>query len=43
MRQATMLAYNNSWMMLLLAFVLTAPAILLIRKPRVAAAPVDAH
>ena len=43
MRQATMLAYNNSWMMLLLTFVCTAPAILLIRKPRAAAAPVDAH
>ena len=43
MRQATMLAYNNSWMLLLVAFILTAPAILLIRKPRAAAAPVDAH
>ncbi len=43
MRQATMLAYNNSWMLLLVAFIATAPAILLIRKPRSGAAPVDAH
>ena len=43
MRQATMLAYNNSWMMLLLTFVFTSPAILLLRKPKGKAAAVDAH
>jgi DHA2 family multidrug resistance protein len=34
MRQATMLAYNDSWMLILTAFVCTAPAILLLRRPR---------
>ena len=43
MRQATMLAYNNSWMFILVAFACTAPAILLLRKPRGKAAAVDAH
>jgi DHA2 family multidrug resistance protein len=44
MRQATMLSYNDSWMMILMAFVLTAPAVLLLRKPKgKPAAPVDAH
>jgi DHA2 family multidrug resistance protein len=37
MRQATMLAYNDSWMLILLTFLCTAPAILLLRKPRGAA------
>ncbi|MDB4952293.1 MAG: drug resistance transporter, EmrB/QacA subfamily [Gemmatimonadetes bacterium] len=42
MQQATMLAYNDSWMLILLSFLFTAPAILLLRKPDHAVA-VDAH
>jgi DHA2 family multidrug resistance protein len=42
MQQATMLAYNDSWMLILLSFLFTAPAILLLRKPEHAIA-VDAH
>jgi DHA2 family multidrug resistance protein len=34
MRQATMLAYNDCWMLILTAFLCTAPAILLLRRPR---------
>jgi DHA2 family multidrug resistance protein len=34
MRQAAMLAYNDSWMLILICFLCTAPAILLLRKPR---------
>jgi MFS transporter, DHA2 family, multidrug resistance protein len=34
MRQATMLAYNDSWMLILTAFACTAPAISLLRRPR---------
>jgi DHA2 family multidrug resistance protein len=33
-RQASMLAYNDAWMMILLSFLITAPAILLLGKPR---------
>ncbi len=43
MRQASILAYNDSWLFILICFVCTTPAILLLRKPRSAAAPVDAH
>jgi DHA2 family multidrug resistance protein len=43
MRQASMLSYNDAWMVLLLTFICVAPAILLLRKPRGRAAPVDAH
>ena len=43
MRQATMLSYNDAWMLILLAFVCTAPAVLLLRKPKGKAAVVDAH
>ncbi len=48
MRQAQMLAYNDSWMLILLSFVATSPAILLLRRPRSmggsrGSAPVDAH
>ncbi|HET6228531.1 MAG TPA: DHA2 family efflux MFS transporter permease subunit [Longimicrobiaceae bacterium] len=43
MQQATMLAYNDSWMLILLSFLATAPAILLLRKPKEGAAAVDAH
>ncbi len=34
MRQATMLSYNDAWRLLLTTFVIVAPAILLLRKPR---------
>lgn len=43
MRQASMVAYNDSWMLILIAFACTAPAILLIRKPSAKAVAVDAH
>ena len=43
MRQASMLSYNDAWMLLLLTFLVVSPAILLLRKPRGARAPVDAH
>jgi MFS transporter, DHA2 family, multidrug resistance protein len=39
--QATMMAYNNCWILILLVFVVTSPAILLLRKPRPGAAPVE--
>ncbi len=38
MRQATMLAFNDAWMLILISFVVTAPAILLLGKPRVGGA-----
>ena len=34
MRQASMLAYNDAWMVILLSFIITAPAIFLLGKPR---------
>ena len=34
MRQASMLSYNDAWMLLLLSFVVVSPAILLLRKTR---------
>ncbi len=43
MRQATMLAYNDAWLLILVAFVFTTPAVLLLRKPRGKPAVVDAH
>jgi DHA2 family multidrug resistance protein len=44
MRQASMLSYNDAWMLLLLTFICVAPAILLLRKPRGrAAVPAEAH
>jgi MFS transporter, DHA2 family, multidrug resistance protein len=44
MRQASMLSYNDAWMLLLLSFVCVAPAIFFLRGTRAAAgAPVDAH
>jgi DHA2 family multidrug resistance protein len=39
MRQASMLAYNDSWMLILITFLCTSPAIFLLRKPRGAPAP----
>jgi DHA2 family multidrug resistance protein len=45
MRQATMLAYNDAWVMILIVFVCCSPAILLLRKPKPQApgVAVDAH
>jgi DHA2 family multidrug resistance protein len=43
MRQAAMLAYNDAWMLILITFACTSPAILLLRKPRGAAPVGDAH
>ena len=42
-KQASMLAYNDCWMLILIAFVVATPAIFLLRKPKGSAAPVDAH
>jgi DHA2 family multidrug resistance protein len=41
--QALMLSYNDTWMLILKSFLLTAPAILVLRKPRGRAAMGDAH
>jgi DHA2 family multidrug resistance protein len=41
--QALMLSYNDTWMLILKSFVLTAPAILVIRKPKGRAAPGEMH
>jgi len=44
MRQASMLSYNDAWMLLLLTFLIVSPAILLLRSHSGSrAAPVDAH
>jgi MFS transporter, DHA2 family, multidrug resistance protein len=43
MRQASMLSYNDAWMLLLITFVCVSPAILLLRRPRGRSGPVDAH
>jgi DHA2 family multidrug resistance protein len=44
MRQASMLSYNDAWMLLLITFICVAPAIFFLRAPRGrAGAPVDAH
>ena len=44
MRQASMLSYNDAWMLLLITFLVVSPAILLLRKPRSSSgAPMDAH
>jgi DHA2 family multidrug resistance protein len=43
-RQAAMLSYNDAWMLLLLSFVIVAPAILFLRRPKGRpAGAVDAH
>jgi DHA2 family multidrug resistance protein len=41
--QALMLSYNDTWMLILKSFAITTPAILVIRRPKGSAAPVDAH
>ena len=43
MRQASMLSYNDAWMLLLLTFVAVSPAIVLLRRPRGGGRAVDAH
>jgi MFS transporter, DHA2 family, multidrug resistance protein len=43
MRQASMLSYNDAWMLLLITFIAVSPAIVLLRKPRGRAVAVDAH
>ena len=44
MRQATMLAYNDCWIFILLSFLCVVPAAFLLRKRRgVPGAPIDAH
>lgn len=44
MRQASMLSYNDAWMLLLVSFIVVSPAIFFLRNPRGASrAPVDAH
>ena len=42
-RQATMLSYNDAWMMILISFVLVAPAILILKKPGGHGAAAEAH
>jgi DHA2 family multidrug resistance protein len=42
-QQATMLSYNDAWMLILLSFVLVAPAVLILRKPRPVAAGAMGH
>jgi DHA2 family multidrug resistance protein len=43
-RQASMLSYNDAWMLLLITFVVVSPAILLLRRPRpLGAGPAAAH
>jgi DHA2 family multidrug resistance protein len=45
MQQAAMLSYNDAWLLLLESFVIVAPAVLLLRRPKPGAAgiPADAH
>ena len=44
MRQASMLAYNDCWILILLSFVVVAPAIVFLRKPKAkAGVAVDMH
>lgn len=43
MRQASMLAYNDAWLLILLSFLVVMPAVFLLRKPSARAAAVDMH
>ena len=43
MQQAAMLSFNDAWLFILIAFIGVSPAILLLRKPKVSTAAVDAH
>ena len=38
-KQASMLAYNDSWLFILLSFLVVAPAVLVLRKPQPMGAP----
>ena len=38
-RQATMQAYNNCWLLIMVAFIVTAPIVFFLRKPKPGAAP----
>ena len=42
-KQASMLAYNDAWLFILLSFLVVIPAVFLLRKPKGRAAVVDAH
>ncbi|MDB4874501.1 MAG: drug resistance transporter, EmrB/QacA subfamily [Gemmatimonadetes bacterium] len=42
-KQAMMLSYNDAWMVILISFVLVAPAVLILKKPKAQSAAVDAH
>ena len=42
-RQAAMLAYNDSWMFVLLSFLIVIPAVFVLKRPAAAAAAVDVH
>ena len=41
--QASILSFNDAWLLLLLTFVIVAPAVLLLRSPKGPAVAVDAH
>ena len=43
MQQASMLSCNDAWLFILIAFPGVSPAILLLRKPKGSATPVDAQ
>jgi MFS transporter, DHA2 family, multidrug resistance protein len=43
MRQATMMSYNDAWLLILTVFFCCAPAVLLLRKPKGQPGAVDAH
>ena len=43
MKQSAMLAYNDSWLLILLSFLAVVPAVFLLRRPKQAAGAVDAH
>jgi DHA2 family multidrug resistance protein len=44
MKQATMLSYNDAWMIILISFLVVAPAVLILKKPAPHGPPsVDAH
>jgi MFS transporter, DHA2 family, multidrug resistance protein len=43
MKQASMLAYNDAWMLILLCFVFVSPAIFLLGRPKGGGPAVDAH
>jgi DHA2 family multidrug resistance protein len=42
-QQASMLSYNDAWILLLITFAVVSPTILLLRKPKGKAVAIDAH